>query len=55
MNAVVPEHSKETLKRLIPEDDYEALLPECERTSHTQEKPRVRIRFRLPELLGFKD
>lgn len=54
MNAVVPEHSKETLKQLIPEDDYEALLPESERTARAPEKPRVRIRFRLPELLGFK-
>jgi len=54
MNAVVPEHSKETLKQLIPEDDYEALLPESERTARAPEKPRVRIRFRLPELMGFK-
>lgn len=54
MNAVVPEHSKETLKQLIPEDDYEALLPESERNARAPEKPRVRIRFRLPELMGFK-
>ena len=54
VNAVVPEHSKETLKQLIPEDDYEALLPESERTARAPEKPRVRIRFRLPELMGFK-
>lgn len=54
MNAVVPEHSKETLKQLIPRDDYEALLPESERTARAPEKPRVRIRFRLPELMGFK-
>lgn len=52
MHAVVPEHSKDTLKTLIPEDDYEALLPESERTSHGTGKPRVQVRFRLAELLG---
>ena len=42
-----------TLKPLIPDDDYEALLPEKERTDLIlQEKPRVQVRFRLAELLG---
>ena len=52
MNAVVPERSKETLKSLIPDEDYEALLPEKERTDHSSGKPRVQVRFRLAELLG---
>ena len=52
MNAVVPERSKETLKSLIPDEDYEALLPEKERTDHRSGKPRVQVRFRLAELLG---
>lgn len=52
MNAVVPERSKETLKSLIPDEDYEALLPEKERTDHNSGKPRVQVRFRLAELLG---
>ena len=52
MNAVVPETSRETLKALIPDEDYEALLPESQRTGHETGKPRVQVRFRLAELLG---
>lgn len=64
MNAVVPESSKQTLMTLIPDDDYQALLPEHERTGHLtprlprsspdgneKQKPRVRVKFRFLELL----
>lgn len=67
MNAVVPESSKQTLMTLIPEDDYRALLPENGRSKHCEpapsaqaqagnekQKPHIRIKFRLLELLSSK-
>lgn len=81
MNAVVPESSKQTLKTLIPDDDYQALLPENERiknwtpthsaagqagspmaqagspeaqAGNEKQKPQIRVKFRLLELLSSK-
>ena len=61
----MPEGSKETLKSLIPEDDYEALLrsgpqrsPSDEESSvkkseqETASLPTVKIRFRIAELFS---
>ena len=65
IHASMPEGSKETLKSLIPEDDYEALLrsgpqrsPSDEESSvkkseqETASLPTVKIRFRIAELFS---
>ena len=65
IHASMPEGSKETLKSLIPEDDYEALLrsgpqrsPSDEESSakkseqETASLPTVKIRFRIVELFS---
>ena len=65
IHASMPEGSKETLKSLIPEDDYEALLrsgpqrsPSDEESSakkseqETPSLPTVKIRFRIAELFS---
>lgn len=58
MNAVVPESSKQTLRTLIPDDDYQALLPENERAGqqagNEKQKPQIRVKFRFLELLSAK-
>ncbi len=67
MNAVVPESSKQTLRTLIPDDDYQALLPENERSGRAlpapsdpahagneKQKPQIRVKFRFLELLSAK-
>ena len=48
LHAVVPESSKQTLSCLLDQDDYGALLPRKEKGT---EKPEVRVRFRLLDLL----
>jgi hypothetical protein len=61
----MPEGSKETLRNLIPEDDYEALLrPSPQRSPSDEESsvkkseqetvslPTVKIRFRIAELFS---
>lgn len=51
VHAVVPERSKKTLSSLLAEDDYDALLIQENRT---EKKPKVRIKFRLLEVLMSK-
>lgn len=57
--AVVPDSSKETLKALLPEDDFQALLaarhPGPDNNQKTEQKsslPRLKIRFKLLEYIG---
>ncbi len=46
MHAVVPETSKNTLKGLVDETDYETLLPRT-----LEEKPEIKVRFWLWDML----
>ena len=54
VHASMPEESKETLKSLIPEDDFQALLksrPVSKKSEQgTSPLPTVKIRFRIAEL-----
>ena len=54
IHAVVPDSSKKTLSSLLAEDDYDALLSPLDRTKQPQQKPEVRVRFRLMDLFHKK-
>ena len=54
IHAVVPDSSKQTLSSLLAEDDYDALLSPLDRTKQPQQKPEVRVRFRLMDLFHKK-
>lgn len=54
IHAVVPDSSKKTLSSLLGEDDYDALLSPLDRTKQPQQKPEVRVRFRLMDLFHKK-